>query len=251
MKTLIAGAAFVKTHYKRDITKLWARLNAHLNPDCDILLIDSASPIPVASFIGWQSPQVWELGETPPLDAKDHPEASRFIARFKDDLGHRAGALRDIPMCLKMAVAMGYERFALIECDLLFAQPVTPIFERMEKANVKAAAPMDMVYQFVEMGLMFFDVAYLRETGFHEKCACDENIYSKTREWPERTYEKMLGDDLWILPLRGMRNDGARLNWKNFDDKSFPYGLDLLTHCNDFGLYEKFIRYNGVKLPEE
>ena len=252
-KTLIAGACFVKTHQRRDITKLWAKLNAHLNPDCDILLVDSASPISPSNFLDWGKHVVWHVENDSdiPSDARERQDYSRFIVRFNDDLGHRAGALRDIPMCLRMAVEMGYENVALIEPDLLFSQPVTPIFEKMKKANVKAAAPLDMAYQFVEMGLMFFDVRYLRETNFPTRCVCDETEYSKTREWPEVTYEKLLGDDLWILPLRGLRNDGARLNWKNFDSKSFPYGISYLTHCNEFGLDHKFLRFNGITLPDE
>jgi len=52
---------------------------------------------------------------------------------------------------------------------------------------------------------------------------------------------------LFTLPLRGIRNDFDRITANNLAF-SFPYGLDYLTHCKDFAIYERFLEMKGIAL---
>lgn len=232
-RMLIASMSYVATKERRDLTILWSKLIDRLNPDTDVFLVDSSSPISPVEFLGW--------GDYPIRPRKS-------IFRFGENIGHLNqgggnGAGRAFAKCLEVAIEEKYDHVAIIESDLLFARPVSQVIERMERTGVKAAAPMDFMYHFIESGLVFLNVQYIKDTNLVERYAWDKPLTI----FPEVHLEKLLGDDLWILPFRGLRNDGNKIDWRNWD-RSFPYGVDYFTHSADVGLYDRFLRQNGIKL---
>ena len=225
-RTLIFGTSYVSTDWMRSLVTLWAKVVCKLNPGCDVLLIDSYSPLDPSGYI-----------------------ESVKLHRFEDNIGHLSRGGKDgwgRAFCygLDYAVEHDYRRVCYIDADLIFNKPVAPIFARMEKARVKVSCPIDLTYQFLENGLMFFDGDWLRESEFSKKYDWPS---SKLTDLPERRCERLLGDDVWVLPLHGLRNDFSQLTFEGFDEQ-MPFGCDFLTHCNDVRLYQKMLESKGVVL---
>lgn len=227
-RTLIAGSCHINNQHKRQLLGLWARTTAWLNPDCDILVIDSCSPI--------------ELPQMP-----DHT----MIHRIDDDAGHAFhtsggdGWGQAFCKAVEIAGEAKYRHVMLTECDLLFARRATPIIDAMETSDVLFAAPMDPTYLFLESGLCFADVQWMKKVDFAARY--DWRNFTMA-ELSERKLERVAGNRLFTLPLRGRRNDQHALTPDNLAD-SFPYGCDYITHCRDFAVYRAFLRMNG--LPDE
>lgn len=228
MRILIAGTSWVATIARRDIVSLWAKLNLHLNHDCDILIVDSPGAYDPAQFI-------------------EDERIKHF--RFGDNIGHLSlgggdGYGRAFCKSLEIAIEQEYDYVISTDSDILCARPIRPICERMAKTGVKIAAPLERNYMFVENGLVFADVRWLKESRFVERY--DWEHFAGIL--PELHFEKIAGDDLWLLPLRGLRNDQNQITWQNFSTV-MSYGFDTLTHCSDFSLYAKFLKRNGINLP--
>ena len=140
MKTLIFSTSYCHDQASRYLVNLWAGLTRGLNPDTDILLIDSASPcLPDLSDSGVK---VWS---------------------FPDNIGHfgktgKDGWGRAFCKGLSEAIDGGYEQAVFIESDLLFSRPVAGFLEKMDRMGIPFACPMAAPYQFLETGLMFMDV---------------------------------------------------------------------------------------------
>ena len=223
MKTLIFSTSYCADQSARYLVSLWASLTRRLNPDTDILLIDSASPcLPDISKTGVK---IWS---------------------FPDNIGHlgktgRDGWGRAFCKGLSEAIDGGYEQAAFIESDLLFSLPVGPILEKMQRVGVPFACPIATPYQFLETGLMFMDV---KAMALYELIEDYDWGHPWFNEIPERKIENILNPWLFTLPLRGCRNDHGAVTVKNLGE-AFPFGCDYITHCEDFAVYKKFL--DGVK----
>lgn len=227
-KTLIYGTSYIATPERMELTKLWAKLCAKLNPDCDLLLVDSASPFDPMKFM---------------------PENLLWIRRFHDNLGHlNAGGGdgwgRAFCYGLQFGIDEGYDRIAYIDADILFAKPVGPIFDKMERNGVKVSCPLDMNFQFLENGIVFMNPEYMRDIRFIERYDWPN---SPQMPLPERRFELLLEDALFTLPLRGCRNDFDLVTMANCRE-AFPWSWDYLTHAKDFNLYYRFLELNGITL---
>lgn len=227
-RPLIFATAYCATAERLRIIELWARVTKNLNPDCDILLIDSASPV--------------NLQEVCTVHGIE------FFS-FPDNIGHlnltgRDGWGRAFCHGVQMAIDRGYEYFSNLDADLIFCKPVTPIIERMRRDGVKVCAPMDVTYLFVETAVSFYETAYMRESRFIERYDW-QHPEKQLGVPPERRCELLFGDDLWTLPLRGYRNDYNQVTFRVIKDTT-PYGLDFLTHAKDFSLYHQLLAKNGV-----
>ncbi len=246
-RILIVGTSYVgpaAQSYGERLVTLWAKLAMHLNPDCDILVVDSASPNPPAEFLK-------PLGFKPYTGIKQHPRA---VFEFADNIGHlnvtgRDGWGRAISKGIELAWREDYDYIAYMDVDIVFTRAVRPIIEKMAKFGVCAACPMDTLYNFLENGLMFLDVGYLEATDFVARYDWPNrgNERPTTENIPEMIFEKLLEDAIFTLPLRGLRNDLDRITVNNLAN-SFPYGIDYLTHCKDFALYERLLEMKGITL---
>lgn len=235
-RTLIVSTCYIGAGaqgYGIRLVELWAKLLRYLNPITDAIMIDSASP-------------------TDPTDMlKKYNIKTR---RFDDNIGHlnvsgKDGWGRAFCKGVEIAINLGYEHICYMDADIIFARAVAPIIDKLAKFGVKAACPMDITYNFIENGIMFLDVGYLKESKFIERYDWPSRTIGTTdaTNIPEVAFEKLLEDVLFTLPLRGIRNDFDRITANNLAF-SFPYGLDFLTHCKDFAIYERFLEMKGIKL---
>lgn len=235
-RTLIFATSYVKDFTRRDVVKLWAKVTAKLNPDHDMLLIDSASPVDPREFLGWS-------------DYDSDKPINRVVYRFDDNIGHLSANGRDgwgRAFCkgVQIAIDRGYDYIAHLDSDLIFCKPVEPIIAKLHRSGVKVAMPMSYPYLFTETAVLFVSVPYLKEIDFIARYDWDHPVPGRI---PELRCEDIFGDDLFCLPLRGLRNDGNQVSWQTFDRASF-YGMDFLTHSADTGLYDRLLRKNGVAL---
>lgn len=237
MKTLILGTSYISAasegaqNYPAKVVNLWARLARHLNPDCDILIVDSDSPADVSEV-------------TYPIDLT--------VLQLGDNIGHinvsnRDGWGRAFCAGVDEAIAKGYDYIAYCDVDIISSLPVGAIIDRMARAGVRVACPMDCQYNFLENGLMFLEVDYLRASKFVERYDWPNRTRSADpMEIPEVVFEKLMADDLFTLPIRTFRDDRGILTAHNIEHL-FPYGLDALTHTK-YEVYERFLEIKGIKL---
>lgn len=231
MKRLVFGTSYIDNVERREVVALWYWLINQLT-SADILIVDSASPIPPESFL-------------PPLDGT-------MIFRFSDNIGHlnitgRDGWGRAFCKGLEHAIDNGYDQVACIDTDVLFARPIDPIFDKLAATGVKCAAPMDMTYWFIEAAIIFFDVKWLVERNFIARYDWENPPAELSpANISERRVELACGNDFFCLPLRGLRNDKGMLKRTELVKERNPYGLDYLTHLNDFGLIPPFLQMNDL-----
>jgi hypothetical protein len=229
-KILIVATSWVDNESSLELCKLAMRTMTTLNPGEAVIMVDSCSPFDPRNFL------------SPP------GRPGRFEV-FKENIGaiNRGGgdgAGRALCRAIELGIEGGYDYVAIQEADFLFAKPIRPIIERMDKAGVKIASPgLANPYAFVEWGIFFVSTAYARESRFVERYD-----WPHSQRWPlvEVKLEQLAGDDLFLLGLRGMRNEGNQLNVANLAN-CFPYANPVwLTHCADQNVYARMLELNGV-----
>jgi SAM-dependent methyltransferase len=191
-------------------------LTTRLNPDCDILLVDSASPY----FLG---------------DNFKLPPQVKYWS-FPDNVGHlsrrgRDGWGRAFCKGLQFAIDGGYDYAVHIEGDSLLRLPVMPIAEQMRAGKIKVASTEvggmrnAHLRQWVETGLMAFDVGYVRDSGFIRKYDWEHRQAAPT---PENVIWRILGKDLTLMPWRTQRGDKRQITAQTVAE------YDWITHCWGF-----------------
>jgi hypothetical protein len=254
MKILIAGSTHVNNFWKRDLLSMWAACLEQKNPDCDLLCVDSCSPITPESFLQWG---VKSHFCDDPLEFERLSKAEKkTIIRFVDDIKHPfyGGGTLDagsqaLALMASYAITHGYDYWAYIEGDVLFAEPIRAICEKMEKHKIGWATMLDPVYRWIQSETMFFSVEWLKSANFIERFAWKTPVQAMDRmSYVEVRLERTFKDDLWVLPLRGFKNESNQVKWDNVSKMAGEQGLSYLTHCPDFGLYEKFLHLHGVSI---
>lgn len=242
MKTLILGTCYIAAategaqNYKGDVVRLWLDLAVKLNPDTDILLVDSRSPVNLSEVLGI------------PRD-----DVHGTVHVFEENIGHlnttgRDGWGRAFCWGVEYAIEHGYDYLAYIDADIIFTQSVWPTIEKMHLFDVKVAMPPALNYAFCENGIMFAEVNYLRATDFVARYDWPNRTRATAcAEIPEMVCERIFGDDLFLLPIRALRDSVGRLTVNNVEH-AFPYGMDALTHVRDFRVYQKFVAMKGIEL---
>lgn len=224
-RVLIFGTVFEDNAARAHLTDLWVKLHGQLNPDCDLMLIDSQSP---------HRPGI----------AERHSSIGYF--NFSDNVGHlsRKGADgwgRAFCKGLELAAAFSYDYAVHIEGDSLLRLPVRPIVEQMARDQTKAlstpVAGMRIPGSetgWTETGLMFFDCRFLQASRLVERYAWPRRRSSPT---PEKVVCELLGDDLKLMPWRAWRGDKQQITAGNV----VGLGLDWLTHVHhDVEAYDRF-----------
>ena len=226
--TLIFGTSWVPDQERRWVLDQWVAVTRKLNPDTDMLIVDSASP-------------------AMPLFPASAPDVAMAF-RFDDNIGHlsrtgRDGWGRAFCMGLKIAAERHYDYVVHAECDLLCARPVGPIIARMAACGVGAAAPMAWPHQqMIETALLFMDMRWVRESDFIARYDWEHSPTGLPL--PEQRVEAILADKFFALPLRGARNDLGQITAGNIK-QAFPAGCDWLTHATP-GVFRAMMAANGL-----
>lgn len=231
-KTLIFGGCCVQNEERRELVTLWARLTRHLNPDTDILLMDSEGAFDPTYFI--------------PKDLNIE------IFKYGNNPGHLShgggdGAGRTFCDGLEMAYERGYDYAVHLETDFLFARPIIPYVEKLARIGVKAACTWCMFYQFLEWGISMFNTKYMHDIDFSAKYNWQQPPNGDYNYIPEWRVERIVEDELMLLPIRGIRNSQ---NWVNAStlQNLFPYKpADYITH-SDMPTCKRFLEMNGIVL---
>jgi hypothetical protein len=239
--TLFLTTTFIRDQSGRFLLGLWNRLRERLSGEFDCLVIDSASPIPlplpgfergvlegedhVPTVLGPKTIWSFDRNIGPPPNRMDGSPDS-FIRAFKKGV--------------EIAYASGYARVFFVISDMLLMRPAAPIIDRCERHNIRAATPWDCYYQWCETDIICADVPRLAVAMI------PIDWRSPPKSFWERTFEAIAGDELFILPLRGARDDHHKLTSGNLD-KFFPHGVDYLTHCHDFGAYRALLARHGLE----
>ncbi|TGQ69522.1 methyltransferase domain-containing protein [Mesorhizobium sp. M00.F.Ca.ET.186.01.1.1] len=210
-RVLVFGTIFTDTPEKQRLVAQWQSLHRAVNGwSVDLLLIDSASPLP---------PPIVEDG----VDEYAFPDNIGHLAR-----GGRDGWGRAFCKGLEMAIDGQYDYVAHIEGDSLFKQPVLPVIREMIERGIKAASVPVMGTKrqetgWTETGLMFFSVDYLWQTKFIERY---DWWNRKARPFPEQAISGLLGEDLrMLLPVKAERGDKGQITIDN------AAWFDWITHC--------------------
>jgi predicted SAM-dependent methyltransferase len=238
-RVLIFATTFEDCADRANLTDHWIKLHGALNPNCDLLLVDSASP--------W-APSI----ATRHSDFVPHPHSAalrsaRMVHSFPDNVGHlsrggRDGWGRAFTYGLQAAIAGRYDYVVHIEGDSLLRLPVRPIIEQMQRENVAVAStPVTGMKNpgseagWVETGLMFFRVSYLEQSKFIEQYDWPARQVYPT---PEVIVRRLIDDQLRMMPWKAWRSDKNQITHQNV------VGLDLdwITHChNDVWCYDRFL----------
>ena len=235
-RTLIFATTYVDCEDRAKLTDHWLTLTSRLNPDCDLMLVDSASPWP--KLIDEERHGRFEIYA---------PDATgrRMIYRFSDNIGHlsrggRDGWGRAFCFGLQAAIDSGYDYVAHIEGDSLFRLPLTPVVRRMREENAEVTSvPVKGMKRdmpgWVETGLIVFKTRYLVETDFITKYDWPHRKESPT---PELVVARLIGNRINLMPWRAWRGDKNEINHRNVLDLD----LDWITHChNDVLVYDRFV----------
>jgi hypothetical protein len=225
--TLIFGCAYIDSQERKWLADQWLRTSRALNPGAAVAVIETPGPV-----------EWYPRG--------DHGFMWDMHYKFDDNVGHltvtgRDGWGRAFATGLDQARAMNYKYAVHVECDLLFVKPVRPIIQRMAERGIKALSTVAMPHRMIETGLLFLDLEYVRESRLVERYDWET---SSLIELPERRMEKLLGDDLYLLPLWGFRDDDKVLQPATMASH-FPAGMDWLTHAS-VPCYKRFLDINGM-----
>ncbi len=225
--TLILGTSHLHGAAAAETFRMWADLTLKLNPGTDILVVDSGSPMELPYF-------------PPPVKYKLLEDNIGHLSRGGQDGWGRAFAAG-----VAQAIALEYDWLANIECDLLFARPVSETISKMARHGVLCAAPMAMPYQFTETGLSFWSVPYLKLSGLIERY--DWAHPPSNGLLPEQRIDTLCAGELFALPFRGFRND-MRVNADQMRGM-FPHGIDWIHHA-ELPVLRRFLEVNGHATDE-
>ncbi len=243
-RILVAGSAYIHDEGLRELCKLWSRCVQHLDPNVDIVVIDSVSPFEPAVFLEW--PQIDESEEHGDIGSRP----LRFVYRFKENIGHLSrggqdGAGRTFCKSIELGIEGGYDYVAILETDLLLFRSVTDIVGRMQRNGTKICAMPNMQYNFPEFGVCFIDCKWAKEFDLVGKYD-----WLKSQPWPipEIRIMNIVKDYLMLLPEYGVRIDQTGLTAQSLPNAFAYYPPAWLTHAPNLDIYMKGVMMNGIQL---
>lgn len=224
MKSLIFGTTYIDGEYSRDVAEKWWKLHGAINPECDLLFVDSASPLPIS-----------------------HP---MIALQLGDNIGHLSRSGQDgwgRAFCagLQYAVDNEYEYVAHIEGDSLCRIDVLKTFQSMQRDELVAVSvPVRGLkkpeYCWVETGLMFLDVTYVRDSKLVDRYDWRDGKSKGYPNTPEHVLHGLIGTDLKYGNWRTIRDDRNYVN--------APQNYDWITHATRETL-DAFYEHNMPKVP--
>jgi len=197
MRILIFGTVYADTEEKQRLAAQWCELHSK-NRDCTLMLVDSASPFSVE-----------RLGAG--------------VVQLGDNIGHLARTGQDgwgRAFCagLERAIAWNYDYVVHIEGDSLFRHPVMKFCEFMEKQELRTFVTTVhgtkfVEYDWIETGIMFFSVPYIKDSKFIERYNWPDGASKKYPHTPENVIWNMLhaDDALDVVPIQTIRDDRNQL----------------------------------------
>lgn len=223
-RVLIFGTVFCDTADKADLARRWAQLHHHINPACDLVLVDSGSPL----MPKLENVKVLQAGE---------------------NIGHLARAGKDgwgraFTRGLQHAIDERYGFAVHIEGDSLFRLPVMPIIREMQRDSVRAFSvpvrgTMHNERNWVETGLMFLNVPYWAERKLIQQYDWPSRRPPPAPP-PEPVLWRLLGNGLVMEQWRAARGDRGEITLQNCRD------FDWITHV-PLAVAEKFA---SLHLPQ-
>lgn len=247
-RILIAGSAYIHNEGLRELCRLWARVVNHLDPNVDVVIIDSVSPFEPAVFLDW--PVIHEITGSNKWISDEWRNGHKWVYRFAENIGHLSrggedGAGRTFCKSIELGIEGGYDYVAVIETDLIFLRSVTEICKRMQRSGTQMAAMPQIQYCFPEFGVCFIDLKWAKEFDLVGKYN-----WKRSQPWPipEIRLMNIVQDYLMLLPIWGMRNDQKQMNEVNMAN-FWPYApIAWLTHAEDFRLYLRALTLNNISL---
>jgi hypothetical protein len=211
MRGLIFGTTYADTPEKQEMVRMWTDVNNRLNPGCEYMLVDSASPLPV------------------------HQPGRNIVMNLGNNIGHLARGGRDgwgraFCLGLRWAIDAEYDFVAHVEGDSLFRLPVMPIFEEMQSRNLRVASvpvrgTRSMERRWVETGLMLFDVQWLRASRLIEKYDWENGTSKMYPHTPEWHLFDMISSNLYMMPWSAERGDSKQITTESVGN------YDWITHA--------------------
>lgn len=261
LRVLIAITSYVDSPHRAKMLDRCLTSTRTLNPDCDILVVDSHSPL---------CPGVDQLIDAKHGEFIPHPHAAGLRARqmlfsFPDNIGHlsrnngRDGWGRAFCYALDAAVQGRYDYVLHTEADSLFRLPAMPIARQMQREGTAVySTPVSGMRipgsekGWVETGLMFFSTEFLRESRLTERYEWPKRQKVPT---PEVVVRQLCGDKLVMAPWKALRADKNQVTPENVGE------LDWVTHCWDkeepydrfleLALHGKAAQAPAAELPKE
>lgn len=234
MKTLIFATTYIDSEQRRSLLDLWLTITRKLNPYCDILIVDSASPLqPIID----SSKHGLFVSYDPSMTSK------QMLHSFQDNIGHLSRGGRDgwgRAFCFGLQAALDgqYEYVVHIEGDSLFRLPVMPIVQQMKRTlaavvSTEVRGTPRVEHQWVETGLMAFETAYVRGSNFIDKYDWANRSAVPT---PENVIWNILGPALKLMAWRTQRSDCGQITVENVEE------FDWITHVmGDEGVCDAFL----------
>lgn len=194
----------LRTDYEGRLLRVWQQMLEELNGPQDLLIVDSASPLPISDYLDLTRPWYLQIAHD---DQQMKTKGDRSIIRFNDKRGHPfwdnvthgSGSDRAMMMGFQTAINSGYERVVYLEMDLLFARPLAEAYAMMTKPA--ACLPLVGHGKFPETGLFIADCKHMDAIRFVDRycwrgpCSPEGEL----RQW------RIYGDDLQFLPFDGAR----------------------------------------------
>jgi hypothetical protein len=242
LRILVFATTFVDNLNKARLLDYWLTIGLGLNSNCDLLLVDSASPHTL--FVSPERGALFKKVEVTSSNLAADLRGRYTLAAFPDNIGHafRDGADgwgRAIMCGLQTAVARGYDYVVHIEGDLLFRLDVTSIVAPMHAHGIGALSTIEPVNFFLETGILFFSTQFVERSNLIERYNWRD--LGSTR-FMEQKLERLLGDDLFLKKWVGMRNRNGGLTINNIG-KIQPVWI---TQSKDPRTYDEFMKLTGL-----
>lgn len=224
MRILIFATTYIQTEEQARLFDQWVVVNRLRNADCDMLAVDSCSPL--RDRVAIYSPEVQ-------------------IIDFADNIGHLArgggdGWGRAFCAGIEWAIRQKYDYVVHVEGDSLFRLSVKTICEQMANEYIVAlGTPVHGTKRvengWVETGLMFFATNFLKETKFVESYDWQDISDKKYPHTPEAVIYEILGAALEMTTWKTIRDDKEHLTVDNVKD------YDWVTHTSP-EVYDSFVK---------
>lgn len=226
MKILIFGTVYCDTLMKQRLASQWDALHASINPKCDLLLVDSASP-----FV---------------------PLGVHAKVQLGNNIGHLSRSGQDgwgRAFCagLQYAIDKSYDYVVHVEGDSLCKIDVARACEGMLRDSlpvitVPVRGTKHQEHDWVETGLMFFDVQWLRQSNFIDMYDWEDGAGKTYPNTPEAVIWQILDGDLRYANWRTIRDDKGILS-----PGTSVHLYDWVTHVSP-EVFDDFFVHNMPKV---